>query len=432
MSLRVATFQSDATPPLGTPLCFGGCKPALRIVDPLSVRGVVLLPENDAPVVLCAVDWVGIAGASHDRWREQLAGAAGTTADRVAVHCLHQHDTPGASQDAASLSAECGLTNGSLDPDLENRIIALAADTLRESLNHAIAITHLAVGMARVNRFASNRRILGPDGKVEYTRWSACVDEAVRARSEGIIDPFLRLISFWADTTPVASLTYYATHPQSFYRRGAVSADTVGLARSLREATVPEAAHIHFNGAGGNVTAGKYNDGSPQNRLRLARRLAQGMEEAWDTSIKIPVTSGMLEWRVKSVALPASPLIPDEETLLLRLKTPKADMDHMTRAISFLRRIKSGHKFDLTCLRLGPAFVLHMPGELFVEYQLAAQALRPNEMVCMAAYGDYCMGYIGTRAAYDQGGYETKPGTSKVGPDVEDVLMNAIRDLLKS
>jgi hypothetical protein len=30
-----------------------------------------------------------------------------------------------------------------------------------------------------------------------------------------------------------------------------------------------------------------------------------------------------------------------------------------------------------------------MPGELFVEYQLAAKAMRPDLFVTMAAYGDY-------------------------------------------
>ena len=50
-----------------------------------------------------------------------------------------------------------------------------------------------------------------------------------------------------------------------------------------------------------------------------------------------------------------------------------------------------------------------MPGELFVEYQLFAQRLRPDLFVAMAAYGDYSPGYIGTRIAYTQGGYETGP-----------------------
>jgi hypothetical protein len=50
----------------------------------------------------------------------------------------------------------------------------------------------------------------------------------------------------------------------------------------------------------------------------------------------------------------------------------------------------------------------------------------------MAAYGDYAPGYIGTEIAYSQGGYETGPDASNVAPEVEGVLMKAIRKLLTS
>jgi len=63
-------------------------------------------------------------------------------------------------------------------------------------------------------------------------------------------------------------------------------------------------------------------------------------------------------------------------------------------------------------------------GELFVEYQLAAQQMRPDGIVCMAAYGDYGTGYIGTEIAYSQGGYETQPSSSNTAPQVERVLMD--------
>jgi len=56
------------------------------------------------------------------------------------------------------------------------------------------------------------------------------------------------------------------------------------------------------------------------------------------------------------------------------------------------------------CLRLGPAYVRHMPRGRLVEYQLAAQKMRPDSPVMMAAYGDYGPGYIGTAIAYTQGG----------------------------
>jgi hypothetical protein len=72
-----------------------------------------------------------------------------------------------------------------------------------------------------------------------------------------------------------------------------------------------------------------------------------------------------------------------------------------------------------------------MPGELFVEYQLAAKAERKDLFVAMAAYGDYGPYYIGTTVAYTEGGYETEPRSSNVAPEVEPVLMTAVRKLLK-
>jgi len=54
---------------------------------------------------------------------------------------------------------------------------------------------------------------------------------------------------------------------------------------------------------------------------------------------------------------------------------------------------------------LGRARILHLPGELFVEYQLAAKAMRSDLFVTMAAYGDYAPWYIARRPPTNKGGY---------------------------
>src|SRR4051794_19510073 len=100
------------------------------------------------------------------------------------------------------------------------------------------------------------------------------------------------------------------------------------------------------------------------------------------------------------------------------------------RNLVWAKRCEAGEEIDIGCLRIGPTNVLHMPGELFIEYQLAAQQIRPDAPVMMAAYGDYGPGYIGTAVAYTQGGYETGK-VSRVAPEVEEVLMRAMRRLLK-
>src|SRR5437899_8917678 len=92
--LKIAIFEADVTPPLGTPLCDGLVQPVKEIVDPLSARGIILF-TNEKPIVIVALDWVGIGNNGHTAFREAIAKAAGTTKERVAVHCLHQHDAPG-------------------------------------------------------------------------------------------------------------------------------------------------------------------------------------------------------------------------------------------------------------------------------------------------------------------------------------------------
>src|SRR5262245_56681239 len=90
-SLRVATFDIDATPPVGS---FMAYDPVVGKWDlGLRARGIVLLGAGD-PIVLCALDWIGIANESHQVFRAALAAAAGTAPQRVTVHTLHQHDAP--------------------------------------------------------------------------------------------------------------------------------------------------------------------------------------------------------------------------------------------------------------------------------------------------------------------------------------------------
>jgi hypothetical protein len=48
----------------------------------------------------------------------------------------------------------------------------------------------------------------------------------------------------------------------------------------------------------------------------------------------------------------------------------------------------------------------------------------------MAAYGNYAPWYIGTAAAYGEGGYETGPTASNVSPEAEAPLRAAIHKLL--
>lgn len=429
--LRIATFEADVTPPIGAPLCDALVPPAKHIDDALFARGIILLPDGP-PIVQCALDWVGVGNTGHDAFRDALARAVGTTRDRVAVHCLHQHDAPGCDFLADELLAPFGLQNRLFDTAFARKAIARVAEAAGRAMKEPRKVTHVGAGKAKVEEVASTRRVMGADGKVKYVRYSATRDAKIRAEPEGLIDPYVQVLSFWDGDTPLVALSYYATHPQSHYGKGGVSSDFPGLARGLCDKRQPGVIHIHFNGAGGNVTAGKYNDGAVENRPVLAERLAKGMRAAFDATQKTPIDARDVSWRSTAVALPLSKLYRDRKELDARMadtRAPLLDRLRAARNLAWALRCQQGTKMDLGCLHVGPVYVVHMPGELFVEYQLAAQKLRPQNPVMMAAYGDYGMGYIGTAIAYSQGGYETGP-VSRVAPEVEGVLMQGLRELL--
>ena len=229
----------------------------------LRARGIVIL-GNDLPVVLCAIDWIGIANESHVVFRNILAKAAGTTPDRVALHTLHQHDAPRSDFSVEKLLLDANLKPGGYDGSFDRIFMNKLLVAVKEALNSPISITHIGLGKSNVENVASNRRVLGPDSLVRANRFSACGNRNLRAEPEGLIDPEVSLVSFWDNEKPVAVLSYYATHPQSYYRTGIANPDFPGIARFFRQLAVPDALHIHFNGAGGNIAAGKYNDGSKE------------------------------------------------------------------------------------------------------------------------------------------------------------------------
>lgn len=427
--VKVATFDIDATPPLGAPMAYDPVKRLDELT--LRARGIVLT-GGEKPVVLCAVDWIGIANEGHDAFCAALAEAAGTTADHVTVHTLHQHDAPGCDFTAEKIIRDLDLKDyGRFEGTFHRQVIQRLADAVRAAVAQAKPVTHYGKGVAEVKEVASNRRIMGPGGRIRAMRLTTTKDPVLRAEPEGTIDPQVTLLSFWNKETPVAVLSYYACHPQSYYRLGIPSPDFPGIARFFRGQDVPEALHVHFNGAGGNLGAGKYNDGNRENRLLLAQRLADGMKRAYQSTEKFPITSADIGWATVPVSLPPGKHL-TEESLIHGLKTEPA-RGYIAKAdqLAWLRRCEAGHQIRISCLRLGQSRVLHLPGELFVEYQLAAKAMRPDLHVSLAAYGDYGPGYIGTTVAYGEGGYETSERASNVAPEVEPILMDAMKTLLK-
>ncbi len=403
VACQLAVFQADVTPPLGHRLLTGHRKPATAVDEPLQARGFVILPAGQPAIVVVSVDWAEIRNAAYDRWREALAEAAGTTRERVLLSCIHQHDTPLGDLAAQELLTKAGVDGQIIDPVFHEACVLLAATALKTSIRQAIAITHFGQGLSQVSELASNRRYLKPDGTPTYGRYSGGGSVESRAAEEGIIDPYVRALSFWNGDQAVAVLNVYATHPMSYYGTGRVSVDFPGIARERRQGDDASVFQIYASGASGNITVGKYNSGAHELRPVFADRLYQGMKAAFAATTKHPISK--VEFRNVPLQLPLrtkGPFSRSELEASVQNKENPHRAELSALGLSWAQRVERQQPIDVPAIDLGGAVLVLLPGEMYVEYQLLAQKLRPDQFVVVLGYGECGPGYVPIERAWEE------------------------------
>jgi hypothetical protein len=452
--LRIATFQTNATPPIGYDMGYSVVK---QIREPLLAKGVVITGAGK-PIVMVAVDWVTIDGKARDEWHALLAQAAGTTPDRVTVHHLHQHDAPRGDLAIFDERARLGLPEPTPAgvPDKRTWVRSVmenSAAALTKALPQARPVTHVGLGKADAERLGANRRIMGANGRVAMHRQSTYTNEypaevaarikvdadadghklsiyhpeEAKAAPEGLIDPAVRVISFWNGNKPLVALTYYASHPQVSFGKGIPTTDFPGLAREQRQKETG-VFQVYFTGAGGNITLGKYNDGSDRARQEFADRMLDAMRRAWTATARSPLTPADVEWRTTDISLPAKYGAFKDEARAVAADTKRPNNERIAAIGKYVRAQALEEGATLAVLRLKDAYSVHIPGESFVQYQVGTQAIRPDNFVAMAAYAEG-LGYIGNEKAYGEGGYEITVSQTTLA--AEKVMMDGIRKLLE-
>ena len=427
-SLAIAPFQFDVTPPKGHSCCGGWIKPVIDVTDPLEAIGFVLLGAGK-PIVVCAVDWTGLLNEAHLNWRKALAEAAGTTPDRVAVQCVHQHNAPFACLEAERIVLAEGDLPHIVELDFYNRCLDRGRKAVEQALKQARPVSHVATGQSRVEKVASNRRVLrNAEGRIVKMRGSSCRDPELIALPEGTIDPFLKTVAFYDGKHRVVALHYYATHPMSYYADGLVTSDFAGLARKQRQQDAPECRHIYFTGCAGNISAGKYNDGSKGRRPVLTRRVYEGIVGSEKDLDPQPI--GSVQWKTVDLLPPARSTM-SAEALAAQIGNSNNSVVNRNRPsyrLAWLRRLEQKQPIVLSSLAVDDVSLLHLPSECFVQYQLRAQEIGQGRFVATAAYGDGGPWYIPVKEEYPAGGYEVSVAFCE--PEVDGLLTAGIRQLL--
>jgi len=426
-------FSADVTPLVGHPCMGGGIEPVKSVADPLEAIGFVLRGGTlDRPVVVVAVDWCEIRNEAYDRWRESIAEAAGTDPHRVILSAVHQHDAPIADLAAERMLEQNGCTGRICNLSFHDLVVRRVGRAVAKAMKKPPRpVTHVGVGRATAERVGSSRRYARPDGTIVHDRTSASKNPDAHAADEGLIDPHVTVVSFWDGEEPLLALNHYAIHPMSYYGKGEVSADFVGMARRARSRALPGVVQIYASGCGGDVTAGKYNDGDPARRPELAARLEDAMARAWDATRREPLERASL--RVEPLKF-----TPREEPGFTEDDLKKALLDHdrpfgqclAAMGLSWRERLAAGRPIDLPALDLGPVILVLLPGETYVAFQLLAQKLRPDKVVVAVAYGDAATGYIPTADRIAERDSNLRDWCW-VAPDAEAILTKGLEAALK-
>ncbi len=421
---NIATFVCDVTPPVGTPI-YSSLKPLEVVEHSLLAKGIIL-EDAGGRSVLCAIDWCELCNGVYDLYRQRIAEAAGTTMDRVAVQTVHQHTAPMADSDAVRLLE--GVEQPPLVPSIasfEEPAAAIAA-AVREAAGRLQPYDRIGTSQARVERVASNRRVPISDGKVGF-RASSCREPELIAKPEGLIDPFLKTVTFALGETPIARLHYYATHPQSFYGDPRASYDFVGMARERLEKE-EGVAQIYFTGCSGDIACGKYNDASKEARQGLYERLYAAMNASAAATKYAPAEDAA--WRSAPLRL----AVRDDAQYSVQgsdgamRDSAKTPLERLCAAMFLAWAQRVERPIDLTMLRLGNIALVHLPGEPMIEFQRYAQELLPEAFVAVAGYGDCGPAYICPDRVYQEGGYEATASHS--APGAETLFRDTIKTLM--
>src|SRR5690606_26541336 len=93
--------------------------------------------------------------------------------------------------------------------------------------------------------------------------------------------------------------------------------------------------------------------------------------------------------------------------------------------------IAKGRPLNLPCVDINDTALVLLPGESYIEYQLAAQSMRPDAFVCVAGYGDAATGYVPTDQHWKDGDTNLTDWCW-VAPGAESVLLAAMAKAMRA
>ena len=461
--LKAGTAMIDITPPAGTHLAGSGAgehRPAQAVMDPLFAKAIVF-EARERRVCMVILDLTMVTRDYTDRIRADIGEQTGIAPEAIMVQATQTHSAP---------SLGCFL----LDPDFPletpgeteylrgaeraygDRAAAAAVEAAVEAVGKLQPV-RIGLGRGVLGDLAFNRRGIRRDGTIAMPkprgREQQPFGNADICCLEGPMDPEVGVCCVQdMDMRPLAFLLHYTCHPVNVFgcpeTYRAVSADWPGAwTREMQQRFGSDAVPLVVNGCCGNINPWHPFDPDfrPDHRrmgrelARMSERIVHAMAFADNAAVACRVEKVGLPFR----EIPAGRLREVDAILAENPQPPRGANGEVdprwfraasTRSVELCRQRDAEFPYEIQAFRIGDLGVVGLPGEPFVEGQLALKTNSAAPFLFPAHLTTQFVGYLPTRAAYARGGHEANEDVTywaKLAPGCLETVVEQARTLVQ-
>ncbi len=450
LTLRVGVAETTINPLPGMQIDgnIGVHRPVEFALGDLHARAIVF-GQADRRFLLLSMELLAITGEWTDAIRDFAAGEFGFDRDAVAVHVVQCHSAPSMGQimlsDRLEAAAKYPWIRGS-DPDYGPLAMSRIEPMIREAMANLRPVRLLA-GTALESRVSFNRRIAMRDGTSEMGLAGRPHEALYR---EGPGDPEVGVALFTDDELhTTAALLHHTCHPVHWTPHRAVHGDWPGAwAEEVRRELLPATVPLVLNGCCGNVhhadALNPQREDTPQSMARLLTEATRrALAEPCVRDDDPPLAWGTVRFDIPYRDFP--PEVFDDARRLIEAHPEPLWIDeahtrfewdwHFAASLVDLEHTLAAHdafEYEIQALRVGDLAILVLPGEPFVEAQLAIKQRSPATRTFVAHMSNRYVGYIPTPEAIRRGGYEARPSSSsKLAPEALQMITDRSVALLE-
>jgi neutral ceramidase len=399
---------------------------AIGIRDDLYAK-VMILKTDKAKLCIIALDTIGFFKQDVARVRDMILDKTGIPKESILVAATHTH-TGGPIGD---------LYQSPRDDEYVTYIINRIEEAVDVALDREQPV-RLGYGVGAVHNISFYRRFLMKDGSFAT---NAGINNPNIERPLGDIDPdvvVLRIDDLKGK--PVGVVTNFACHLDTMSVDGnkEFSADYPGvLSTEIKNKLGQDVVSVFLNGACGNINhvdvTGKMAI-APGHYKRMGRILAEEVIKTranieYDNDITLDSINEDLTVQTR---LPEESDIQWANEILESEELTIWDSLIASEYIKLRDRGITSKKIEIQALRIGNLFIGAFPGELFVEFgaYVKSNSLFKYNMISTLSNG--CEGYITTKEAFHQGGYESKlTNYTNLAPGTGEMLAENILKLMR-